>query len=667
MPYDFDSQTRYRWLRITLGLVTTIAVILGLIIYMARALTSWVPPKFFPIPQAPNVMVALKEHPRLIADNRALIALQESSLSPEHALIMKKAEQFYAEYKIDPKKGDTIFPGYFALAYKISGDEKYLEAARRMVLKVAKFPQWNRRPESSNFYKIELAYAVGLAYDILYDKFSLKERKKIEEDLALVLDGILWHIQGKPSKTFWTDAPNSNYFVAWHSAAGLLAICLGDRYPRWQEAVNIAYSGVSKSLDIFKRDGGWIEGLTYQDFAWGQHGLFFLNALRVNDGPNKLSEEWFRTSVLFALAGILPSGTEQVNFGDNISDPIASFGYIWRSRAFFNSPFLDDFLSLYLPDPDYPLIPLDSILMEAILQHDPTLPLSEFPEPSPCQYFPGIEWVALRQDWIDKSGFYLAMKAGYGGWDHNHVDQGTMILAFGGRTFIADAGKGDFNARKKFEVNNFYGGPHGHNVFIPGTADGSCAWNDFSMYSDNSAYRQTDAKIIEFVDTFNSTSFTMILDGAYPSEGLTRWRRTVLWLKPGAELPGGAVLIIDDTDKPGKINLITPFKISTRKAGEYEREGISIINENAELGIWGFQPDTEIEYKALPESFGLNRLQIADKSGKGLSSVCTVLLPHDEIAHVVVEEDKEKEPFSIFVDGFLIEFRRDNDGNWKGK
>jgi hypothetical protein len=676
---DTGGSITYRWLKITIGAVAVLAVVLLLIVAVLRLTRTWMPPTVVPIPQSPAVVVNLEAHPRLIASQSALDSLAASTTSPEYILLMKKADQFYLEYKVDPKQGDTIYPGYFALAYRASGEQRYLEAARDMVINVAKFPRWHSRPESSNFYKIELAYAVGIAYDLLYDQFSPSERKKIETELGDVLDGLLWHMQSRPFRAFWVDAPNSNYYVAYHSAAGLLALCLGDTYPHWQEALAYSYDRLQPSIELFKKDGGWIEGLTYQDFAWGQHGLLFLNALRVNHGPNRLIEDWYTTSVRFALAGILPSGKEQSDFGDNISDPIASFGYLWRARAFYKSPFLDNYLSANLPEPDYPKIPLDAILIEILLKFDTNLPFRPFSEPPLCQHFPGIEWVTLRQDWTNPEGVYLAMKAGYGGWDHNHIDQGSMILAFAGKLFIADSGRGNFSDRRSADINSFYAGPKGHNVFIPAEELQHGYWDDFTMYSDNSKYRQADAKILDFSDTDSQTSFVMNLDGAYPSSGLKHWRRCVVWQKPGAELPGGAVMIIDDTDLPGLLNFVTPDgidPITKRMVSGVEREGRTLKEQNGshELGVWSWQDGKEIGYIPYEggevgpglEAIHPQGMVIRDQSDPGLNSVITVLLPWDEIAHVVVGEDPDiSEPFSVFVDGYLFNFTKDNQGNWR--
>jgi hypothetical protein len=259
----------------------------------------------------------------------------------------------------------------------------------------------------------------------------------------------------------------------------------------------------------------------------------------------------------------------------------------------------------------------------------------------------------------------MAIKAGYGGWDHNHVDQGSFILAFAGNTFIADPGKGDFNERRKPEVNNQYAGPMGHSVFIPGIESNAGYFPDFTMYSENTAYRQADAKIVDFKDTPERTSFRLVLDGAYPWSEMKRWRRTVVWLKPGAELPGGAVLMVDDADVAGQVNFISKYEMTARHVQEAPREGMIFSDGMHELGIWWWSESGEIQhdrYGAIGELFSY---PIYDNSAIGIKTALTVLLPWDEIARVVVEEDKRAEPISVFVDGFLVEFRRDHDGNWQ--
>ena len=188
------------------------------------------------------------------------------------------------------------------------------------------------------------------------------------------------------------------------------------------------------------------------------------------------------------------------------------------------------------------------------------------------------------------------------------------------------------------------------------------------MYSENVAHRQADAKITDFVDTPEQTSFALNLDGAYPAENLARWRRTVVWWKPGAELPGGAVMIVDDTDAPGQVRFITRLAVSERTAVGYAREGRVIDGGEHQLGIWSWQEGTEIEY--ITEELNtdnLRALAIKDKSGAGLDNVITVLLPWDEIAHVVVGEDARQPPISVFVDGYLVEFRRNESGDWRMK
>lgn len=600
-----------------------VLILAAIVIFTAiyRRLEYWKTPELVPIPDAPPVEIQLSSHPRLVADQDAIDALANSPDSPEHRRIIAKAAELYDGYLDDPLQGDTIYPGYFALAYRISGEERYLDAARDMVLNHCKFPEWRRKPESANFYKIELAYAVGLAYDLLYDEFSDAERRKIESGLTDVLKGLVWHIEGNPSKPFWFDAPHSNYYVAQHSAAGLLAICLGETYPDWHRALNFAYDGLEPSIAQIEHDGGWIEGLTYQDFCWGQHALLFLNALRVNNGPNRLADDWFKTSALFALNGILPSGEEQINFGDNIKDPIASWGYLLRAKPFFNSPFLDEYVNRYHPVIDYPDFPLDAILINAILEHDPSLPIGEFEEPEPCQYFPGIEWAVMRENWTNPKSFVLAAKAGYGGWDHNHIDQGTFILAFNGETYITDPGRGNFKDREDPSTNMIFGGPIGHNVFLPDEYIVTGSWDNFSMYNENTEFRQADAAISDWIDNPQVTSFSMDLSGAYPWSQLKSWERQFEWQKP-SDGNEGRLIIEDHLDTKGIVQFVTGLR--------YSEEERLIRGTNGSL-LFEFTPaeiqDSPGYVEVSDLEDGSSVIKISNLNGK-FTDVIVTLTPH---------------------------------------
>jgi len=94
----------------------------------------------------------------------------------------------------------------------------------------------------------------------------------------------------------------------------------------------------------------------------------------------------------------------------------------------------------------------------------------------------------------------------------------------------------EFSDRRSADINSIYADQRAY-VFIPAEELQHGYWDDFTMYSDNSKYRQADARILDFSDNETQTSFVMNLDGAYPSSGLKHWRRSVVWQNPAPSFP----------------------------------------------------------------------------------------------------------------------------------
>ena len=67
-----------------------------------------------------------------------------------------------------------------AMAYRLTGDARFADRARDVMLTAAAFPDWN----PSHFLDVaEMATALGLGYDWLYDRLTPDERAKIKRAL----------------------------------------------------------------------------------------------------------------------------------------------------------------------------------------------------------------------------------------------------------------------------------------------------------------------------------------------------------------------------------------------------------------------------------------------------------------------------------------------------
>ena len=91
-----------------------------------------------------------------------------------------------------------------ALAFKIEGDPKYLDAARKYLQAAASYDVWGYTYNKPN---VDLAaghllYGMGWGYDLLYNDLTEAERSLYRDKLAKHARLLVEHYQPKPGRTF---------------------------------------------------------------------------------------------------------------------------------------------------------------------------------------------------------------------------------------------------------------------------------------------------------------------------------------------------------------------------------------------------------------------------------------------------------------------------------
>ncbi|MDE7408079.1 MAG: DUF4962 domain-containing protein, partial [Muribaculaceae bacterium] len=83
-------------------------------------------------------------------------------------------------------RGDIMKLEYMALAYQMTGDTRYADKMKRMLLATAKTKSWGngemlaRRPAwRSELQMAHRSFQVAVAYDAIYDRLTPSERKEI--------------------------------------------------------------------------------------------------------------------------------------------------------------------------------------------------------------------------------------------------------------------------------------------------------------------------------------------------------------------------------------------------------------------------------------------------------------------------------------------------------
>ena len=134
------------------------------------------------------------------------------------------------------EKNDVRKMEYLALAYQMTGDKRYGEKLRAMLLDIAKIPSWGdaemmmREPAwRSELQMAHKSFQIAVAYDAVYDILTPKERKEIAQGV--------WRLAGEPLLGDWLlddtrihslNSMGHNWWTSCVGMGGLLALAISN-------------------------------------------------------------------------------------------------------------------------------------------------------------------------------------------------------------------------------------------------------------------------------------------------------------------------------------------------------------------------------------------------------------------------------------------------------
>jgi Heparinase II/III-like protein len=206
---------------------------------------------------------------------------------------------------------------FVAMATEGPVAQSALAATRSTLAELAAAPTWKQRPVIRSFLDCaEVAVAVGLAYDWLFDWLSIRERHEIENAVRRnVLEPALAAYEDR--SLLWprrrdncTLVSNSGILVA---ALCLLAPCRALA----AELLGHALPSTRNVLSLLAPDGAWREGLSYWSLAMRYAGLMIAALESTLGGSFGLVDQpGFAQTGDFALHAVGPFGAA-FNFGDS--------------------------------------------------------------------------------------------------------------------------------------------------------------------------------------------------------------------------------------------------------------------------------------------------------------------------------------------------------------
>jgi len=417
-------------------------------------------------------------HPRVFVTRAGLETLRERARTTHRAEWTKVLVNL-AALKGDPppapgpqerRSQNTIAfaVAEISLAYAVERKPEYLAAAKAWTLAAIDYEPWGYTYNKPNtdLAAGHLLYALGWAYDLLYDDFTPAERAHIRTSLerhaSLVYDAFL------PSPQKRVHFTQNHYFIP-TAGLGITALALMGESKDAEKWAALARGFHHRAGQLLSPDGYYYEGMEYWIFSspWLVH---FLDAWEHATGESLWDRDVFRNWKTLLAHALLPDGQNVFDFGDIWEGPLtrAKKGADYE-RAFPNGTLQSNFNVMYrvaahFKDPEAQAIAEryanfgHSNLEEywTLLWRDPSLkpaPMSVFP----LQYhFKDMGVFYYRTSW-EEDALAFAFKAGppeghrvasllskIPEWSldsgHSHPDQGSFIIYANGRYLTGDTG-----------------------------------------------------------------------------------------------------------------------------------------------------------------------------------------------------------------------------------
>src|SRR6266480_1639164 len=272
-------------------------------------------------------------HPRVYVTDKELAELRERART-SHRELWQRAISHIRALAADPppppaeqrrQQNDVgIAIAEAAFIYKIEGDKKYFNAARKYMDAAVSYDIWGY---ASNKPNVDLAaghllYGLAWGYDLLYHDLTEKERTRYREKLIKQARLMAEYFKPKPGKSF---AYSQNHTFIPITGLGVAAYALYDEAseaPAWASLTRAIYDRV---LATYSEDGYYYEGFEYWIFStpWLVH---YLDAHSHSTGEDLYDVAGFRLMHQYVAHSMLPSGRYVFDFGDIFEGPLTRAG-----------------------------------------------------------------------------------------------------------------------------------------------------------------------------------------------------------------------------------------------------------------------------------------------------------------------------------------------------
>lgn len=462
----------------------------------------------------------------------------------QYERLLEQADSYRTmELPAEHPKKSTTYMGIailnLALAYRLSGEEKYLQEARRFINTVLGYEKWG----NAHLVNVDLSaswilFGLSLGYDWLSPALTPEERERI---LAKIRHHarIIYEYRRSTYGSGWSTNFYQNH--NWINMTGLAAAgyLLGE-----PDYTREAKEDMDRVYSLMAEDGSNYEGVVY--WRYGGMWLFvYAHLLKIQEGIDHFrTNPYLRNTFYYRLYQSCADFSQQLNYGDchdrHSGHPACVYykaaaeyrdGYAQKLGNMVIREFLreEDELSQVKP----------GILPEAVFEflwYDPTVEERDFDDLPLTRYFPDLGLLSIRSSW-QRNARVMTIKCGAPGgtkqwregWkirreenidlfslSHHHPDNLAYIFANGSEYFSCEDG---------YNRNIM---PDNHNVLlVDGQYSDAVDENDVYMAS-------VEKRIAAGKDDFNPETYGGFVRGLCVDEGLVLYRGETSGVYPEA-------------------------------------------------------------------------------------------------------------------------------------
>jgi hypothetical protein len=501
---------------------------------------------------------------------------------------------------------------HLGLAFQLTGDRKYLDAAVSNMRTVCDFSDWN----PSHFLDVaEMSNGVALGYDWLYSAMSEADRVYIRNGLKTKgLDEYK-----KIYATAWWAKGDNNWNQVCNGGLIVASLAIAETDPAYaDEYINKAVANMAFSNKFYAPDGAWYEGPGYWSYAT-EYLSYAMSALQTSLQSMKGLEQSAGLSKTGFAPMITTGPTNYIlNYADSgeNSKGTTSPAMFFLANTYANSE-ISNYLHAYMASINALAKPFHLIWYRPSSGSAPKLPLDH--------YLQGDvnDLVMMRSSWTDDFATWVGIKSGTNGSNHSHLDLGNFEMDAGGVRWAKDLGSDDYNLDGYWTMGvngkrwTYYRlGSLSHNVPVLGnknqyelakakfistqlnvsepsaTLDLTEAYKDFSSNSSRKISLLNSRKDVVIEDNFTLKSSTEVLWGMTTDQAIE--------LQPSGKAILRNSLI---TTKSLEAEIISPSnaKFSIESAGRTAPEKLNTASRRLVLRLPNQSGKVSIQIKLSPK------------------------------------------------------------------